>query len=59
MKFLKKENLSKLIINNRVLFITASLLLVVILGKGVSSVTFNPDMERFFPTDHFATSLSN
>ena len=59
MKFLKKENLSKLIINNRVLFITASLLLVVILGKGVTSVTFNPDMERFFPTDHFATSLSN
>ena len=59
MKFLKKENLSKLIMNNRVLFITASLLLVVILGKGVTSVTFNPDMERFFPTDHFATSLSN
>ena len=58
MEFLKKENLSKFIINNRVIFIFSCLVLVLILGRGITSVVFDPDMERFFPKGHPATSLS-
>mgnify|MGYP001381706346 CR=1 FL=1 len=58
MEFLRKEKLSKLIIENRFLFIILSLVLVLILGRGVTGVTFDPDMDRFFPSDHFATSLN-
>ncbi len=58
MEFLKKENLSKFIINNRILFIFSCLVLVLILGRGITSVVFDPDMERFFPKGHPATSLS-
>ena len=58
MEFLKKENLSKFIINNRIVFIFSCLVLVLILGRGITSVVFDPDMERFFPKGHPATSLS-
>ena len=58
MEFLKKENLSKFIINNRIIFIFSCLVLVLILGRGITSVVFDPDMERFFPKGHPATSLS-
>ena len=58
MEFLKKENLSKFIINNRTVFIFSCLVLVLILGRGITSVVFDPDMERFFPKGHPATSLS-
>ena len=58
MEFLKKENLSKFIINNRVIFIFSCLVLALILGRGITSVVFDPDMERFFPKGHPATSLS-
>ena len=58
MEFLKKENLSKFIINNRIVFIFSCLVLVLVLGRGITSVTFDPDMERFFPRGHAATSLS-
>ena len=58
MEFLKKENLSKFIINNRIVFIFSCLVLVLILGRGITSVVFDPDMERFFPKGHSATSLS-
>ena len=58
MEFLKKENLSKFIINNRIVFIFSCLVLVLILGRGITSVVFDPDMERFFPQGHAATSLS-
>jgi len=58
MEFLKKENLSKFIIHNRVVFIFSCLVLVLILGRGITSVVFDPDMERFFPKGHPATSLS-
>ncbi len=58
MEFLKKENLSKFIIHNRVVFIFSCLVLVLILGRGITSVVFDPDMERFFPKGHAATSLS-
>ena len=58
MEFLKKENLSKFIINNRIVFIFSCLVLVLVLGRGITSVTFDPDMERFFPQGHAATSLS-
>ena len=58
MEFLKKENLSKFIINNRIVFIFSCLVLVLILGRGITSVVFDPDMERFFPKGHAATSLS-
>ena len=58
MEFLKKENLSKFIIHNRIVFIFSCLVLVLILGRGITSVVFDPDMERFFPKGHPATSLS-
>ena len=58
MEFLKKENLSKFIIHNRIVFIFCCLVLVLILGRGITSVVFDPDMERFFPKGHPATSLS-
>ena len=58
MEFLKKENLSKFIINNRIIFIFSCLVLVLVLGRGITSVAFDPDMERFFPQGHAATSLS-
>ena len=58
MEFLKKENLSKFIISNRIVFIFSCLVLVLILGRGITSVVFDPDMERFFPKGHPATSLS-
>ena len=58
MEFLKKENLSKFIIHNRIVFISSCLVLVLILGRGITSVVFDPDMERFFPKGHPATSLS-
>ncbi len=58
MEFLKKENLSKFIINNRIVFIFSCLVLVLILGRGITSVIFDPDMERFFPKGHAATSLT-
>ena len=39
---------------------TASLLLVLVLvlGRGITSVTFATDIERFYPQSHTATSLS-
>tara|TARA_B100000131_G_scaffold39445_1_gene35685 strand:+ start:2781 stop:5081 length:2301 start_codon:yes stop_codon:yes gene_type:complete len=58
MEFLRKENLSKFIIKNRIFFIFSCLVLVLILGRGITSVVFDPDMERFFPKGHSATSLS-
>ena len=58
MEFLRKENLSKFIIKNRIFFIFSCLVLVLILGRGITSVVFDPDMERFFPKGHPATSLS-
>ena len=58
MELLRKENLSKFIIKHRIFFIFSCLVLVLILGRGITSVVFDPDMERFFPKGHSATSLS-
>ena len=58
MEFLKKENLSKTIINFRAISILISLALFVVLLRGASNLIFNPDMDTFFPQSHPATSLN-
>ena len=58
MEFLKKENLSKTIINFRAISILVSLAFFVILLRGASNLIFNPDMDTFFPQSHPATSLN-
>ena len=59
MEFFRKENLSKTIIYYRTISIFFSIALFLLLLRGVTELTFNPDMDTFFPESHPATSLNS
>ena len=55
---MNKKVFSALIIENRILSIILSLLLFIGLSQGLNKLTFNPDMETFFPEGHPSTILN-
>ena len=46
------------IIKHRIISLLFSILLFIGLTQGVTKLTFNPDMETFFPENHPATALN-
>ena len=55
---MSKTIIASWIIKHRIISIILSLLLFLGLTQGVTKLTFNPDMETFFPESHPATSLN-
>ena len=55
---MSKTLIASWIIKYRIISIIFSLLLFVGLTQGVTQLTFNPDMETFFPENHPATALN-
>ena len=54
-----KRYLARAIIEHRLLSIFGSLIFLFLLGSGAQHLTFDPDLETFFPENHPATQLSN
>mgnify|MGYP001281947330 FL=1 len=59
MQFFNKKYLANAIIKNRLLSIVGSLFFMLFLGIGSQYLTFDPDLESFFPENHPATQLNN
>ena len=55
---MNKTIIASWIIKNRIISIIFSIIIFIGLTQGVSKLTFNPDMETFFPESHPATALN-
>ena len=55
---MSKTYIASWIIKNRIICILFSVLIFVGLTQGTTKLTFNPDMETFFPESHPATALN-
>jgi hypothetical protein len=55
---MNKTLIASWIIKHRIISILFSILLFIGLTQGVTKLTFNPDMETFFPENHPATALN-
>ena len=56
---MSKTYIASWIIKNRIICILFSVLIFVGLTQGTTKLTFNPDMETFFPESHPATALNS
>ena len=59
MKFFDKEDFAKLLIKYRYLSIGLVLIAVCLLATGLTKLTFNPDLETYFPEGHPAVIRYN
>ena len=59
MKIIDKKDFSKLLIKYRYLSIGLISLLVCLLATGLAKLTFNPDLETYFPEGHPAVLRYN
>ena len=59
MKFIDKREFSKLLIRYRYLSIVLITLVVCVLATGLTKLTFNPDLETYFPEGHPAVIRYN
>ena len=59
MKFFDKKDFAKLLIKYRYLSIGLVLIVVCLLATGLTKLTFNPDLETYFPEGHPAVIRSN
>ena len=55
---MNKTIIASWIVKNRIISIIFSIIIFIGLTQGVSKLTFNPDMETFFPESHPATALN-